>query len=132
MEKEANLSQSVQFSRYIFHGLAWLMVACIVIQTGIAGIAIFTDPAQWSKHTTFVHLFEMVPLLMLLFAFVGRLSKALRWQSAGLFMLIFLQYLTANLGGAGVLHPVIALILFWLSIHVAKRAWQLRKKGGVQ
>lgn len=121
MEKEIGLNQRGQFSRYIFYGLAWLFVACIVIQTGLAGLATFTDPTQWSKHTTFVHLFEMVPLLMLLFSFVGRLSKALRWQSAGLFALIFLQYLTANLSGAGVLHPIIALFLFWLSLHVARK-----------
>ncbi|HEX7057730.1 MAG TPA: DUF6220 domain-containing protein [Bacilli bacterium] len=127
MVKEIESSIRVRVFRHIFHGTAWIMVACIVIQTAIAGMAVFADPAKWSWHTAFVHVFELVPLLMLIFAFVGKLSKALRWQSFGLFVLIYLQYFTAHVPTAGLLHPVIALLLFWLSFRVAKKAWQFNK-----
>jgi hypothetical protein len=85
-------------------------------------MAIFNDAGQWSSHVAFVHFFEFLPILMLIFAFAGRLPGALRWQTVALFALIFTQYFTANLPGAGAFHPVIALVLFWLSFKVARRA----------
>ncbi|MBD0384416.1 DUF6220 domain-containing protein [Paenibacillus sedimenti] len=115
-------NQVGKFSGFIFLGLSWLLVACMIIQTFIAGMAIFSDAGQWSSHVAFVHLFEFLPILMLIFAFTGRLPRALRWQTSVLFVLIFAQYFTANLPGAGAFHPVIALVLFWLSFKVARRA----------
>ena len=89
-------------------------------------MALFTDSVYWETHTLFVAIFEFVPLLMLDFAFTGRFSKRMRWKSFGLFLLIYSQYFTANLPALGWLHPVMALLLFWLSIAVAKQA----AKGG--
>ena len=106
---------------YIFLGLSWGMVACIVLQTFFAGTALFTDSAYWAYHTNFVHIFEFLPLLMLIVAFLGKLPKSLRWQSLLVFVVIYSQYFTANLPGAGAYHPVIALVLFWLSIRLASR-----------
>ncbi len=129
MEKGTHGSGRVRMARAVFHGLAWILVACIVIQTSLAGIAVFTDPAKWIQHQAFVHFFEFVPILMIIFAFVGRLSKKLRWQSFGLFLLIYSQYMTAHVPGAGAIHPVIALVLFGFSLHVARQAWRLGREG---
>ena len=109
-------------SKFVFMLLAWALVACIVAQTFIAGLAIFQDSAQWRTHVIFVHLFEYLPLLMLIFAFVGRMPGRTRWQCLALFLLIFSQYTTANLPGAGALHPVTALALIVLALHVALKA----------
>ncbi|MCQ6561594.1 DUF6220 domain-containing protein [Paenibacillus mendelii] len=106
---------------FVFVCLAWLFVGCIVIQTFLAGAAIFDDPGRWSDHAAFVHLFEFVPILMLLFAFIGRLPNKVRWQTAALFVLIFAQYFTSHVQIAGALHPVLALVLFWLSLSVARQ-----------
>lgn len=134
MDKEKRVNTSVRVSRFIFTGLAWGLVACIVIRTFLAGMAIFSNPMYWTKHIVFVHLFEILPILMLIFAFAGRLPKTLRWQSAGLLGLIFAQYFTANMKSAAALHPVIALIIFSVSWIVAKQAgqWRFRSdEGGV-
>ncbi|ANB59439.1 DUF6220 domain-containing protein [Anoxybacteroides amylolyticum] len=122
MDKEKRVNTSVQVSRFIFTGLAWGLVACIVIQTFLAGIAIFSNSMYWTTHIVFVHLFEILPILMLIFAFTGRLPKTLCWQSVGLVGLIFAQYFTANLKIVGALHPVIALGLFLASWNVARQS----------
>lgn len=115
----------VKYARYIFIILSWVFVICVVAQVFIAGLATFLDPSNWRTHTNFIHIFEFLPVIMFLLSFPVRLPKTIRWQSLGLFGLIFLQYATAHLGSVWVLaalHPVIALVLFWGSISVAKKS----------
>lgn len=109
-------------SRYVFVVLAWLILGCVILQTFLAGMSVFTDPSHWKDHTIFVHLFEYLPLLMLILAFTGRLPNTLCWKSAAIFALIFAQYFTANVPGAGAVHPVLALVMFWLTISVARES----------
>ena len=120
--ENSNPSGRVRTSRLTFIILAWGLVACIVAQTLLAGMALFNDPKHWSHHVIFVHIFEFIPLLMIIFAFAGRLPKGTAWLCLALFALIYVQYFTANLRAAGALHPVMALALIILSLHVAKRA----------
>lgn len=108
-------------SRTIYLVLAWLLVACIVLQTFLAGLAVFNDPEHWSSHAIFAHLFQYIPLLMIAFAFAGRMPKGSAWLSFALFAMIFSQNVTANLPAVGALHPVMALALIVLSLHVARR-----------
>lgn len=121
MEKE--FPSRIRYLRFAFFLLAWIFALCIVIQVFIAGMAIFDDPENWRKHTSFVHLFEFVPIVMFILGFPARLSKVMIWGSLGLYALIFAQYATANLGSA--LHPVIALILFWGSFAIARRSFRI-------
>ncbi|GIP31815.1 DUF6220 domain-containing protein [Paenibacillus sp. J2TS4] len=109
-------------SGLLFLGLAWLLAACVVIQIFIAGMAVFTSPSYWHNHIVFIHLFEFIPILMLIFSFTGHLPHSLRWMSAALFVMIFAQFFTANLTGAGAFHTVIAAAMFWLALHVAIQA----------
>jgi mercuric ion transport protein len=108
-------------SRVIFAVLAWVFVASVVVQTLLAGMAIFNDPIHWNKHVVFVRIFEFIPFVMLIFAFVGRMPASMKWMSFALYGMIFAQYATANAPGVGALHPVMALGLIVLSLHVAKR-----------
>ncbi|WP_456288191.1 DUF6220 domain-containing protein [Paenibacillus sp. AK002] len=105
---------------WISLGLAWLFVVCIAVQTFIAGMALFHDGSMWRSHTLFVHFFEIVPLLMLIFGFTGKLPAPYKWRSLALLLLVFGQYLTANLPVAGAWHPVIAIGLFWLAVDTAR------------
>ncbi|HEU5138664.1 MAG TPA: DUF6220 domain-containing protein [Bacillales bacterium] len=114
--------------RVIYAFLAWVFVACVVVQVFLAGVATFGDATYWGKHMTFVHLFEFVPIVMFILSFIGRLRGGLRWWPFVLFGLIFLQYFTANIGKVvstdflAALHPVNALVIFWLAIVTALRA----------
>ncbi|KAF0993670.1 DUF6220 domain-containing protein [Geobacillus sp. TFV-3] len=133
MGRERHRKKMVYLSRWMFMILAWGLVVCIVIQMFLVGMAIFSNTMYWTKHIAFVHLFEILPILMLIFAFAGRLPKTLCWQSAGLVGLIFAQYFTANLKSVGALHPVIALGLFLASWNVARqsgtRNWSTEQGG---
>lgn len=124
VKKDHNLSRRVKFSRLGFAGLAWIFTACIVIQVFFAGMAVFENPVYWRRHEIFVHLFEIVPLLMFILAFLGRLPRGMAWGSFGMLILIFAQYMTAH-QWASALHPVIALLLFLGAVHVAKRSLQI-------
>jgi len=121
-EKENDPKTGGRRSAIVFLVLAWATAACIVAQIFLAGVAVFTDPSYWYHHRIFVHLFEWLPVFMLVAALVGKLPKSLRWQSAALVALVFIQYVTANVGNLGAVHPVIAAVMFWLSLTAAREA----------
>jgi|HigsolmetaAR203D_1030402.scaffolds.fasta_scaffold00269_23 hypothetical protein len=111
--------------RRVYFVFACLMLACIVAQTLLAGLAIFEEPVYWVWHSMFVKMFTYVPLLMLLFTFPGKMDSRMRMGTIGLFILIYAQYFTANLPSAGLLHPVIALFMFGLSVVLVKQSYRI-------
>ncbi|MBP2117454.1 DUF6220 domain-containing protein [Cohnella lubricantis] len=124
-------------SRIIYFYLAVIFALCLAVQVFLAGYAIFVDPVKWDYHTTFVKIFEYVPIFMLIVSFLGRLPASMRWLSFSLFLLIMLMYATASLTSqapiAGAFHPVAALLIFWLSIAITRKAWRLAyQPAGVQ
>lgn len=127
LDSDRRFSIHVRWARRGYVLVAGLFVVGIVIQVYIAGMAVFVDPANWSLHANFVHIIEWMPLIMLVLAFVGRLSSGLKWLPVGLFGLIIVQYATA-LGFSdsvvAALHPVNALVIFGLATMTTHRAWQ--------
>ncbi|MBB3128982.1 hypothetical protein FHS19_003657 [Paenibacillus rhizosphaerae] len=116
------ISGGRRISRGIFTGLSWILVACITVQVYIAGSAVFQNPSNWKMHENFVHIFEFVPLLMIVFANTGKCFKGSAWLSLGMFALIYLQYMTAHVPALGAIHPVMALVLILLSLYTALRS----------
>lgn len=119
------VKKNVKYFRYSFIILAWIFAICVISQVFIAGLATFVDPVNWKKHTSFIHIFEWLPIIMFILAIFAKLPKAIRWQSLGMYVLIILQYASAHMGSVGVLaafHTVIALVLFSSSIAIARRA----------
>jgi mercuric ion transport protein len=98
----------------------------VAIQVFIAGMSVFVDPANWSMHASFVHVLELLTIVMLVLAFLGRLPRRLKLIPVALFLLIGVQYATA-LGFRGsvvaAIHPVNALVIFWISVSSARQAW---------
>ncbi|MCT1905325.1 DUF6220 domain-containing protein [Oceanobacillus sojae] len=119
----ADSNSRVYYSRQVFLILAWIYAVCIVAQTLLAGMALFNNYAYWGYHTTFVIWFQFIPILMLMLAFTGQLSRKIRWKVAGLFLLIVpLQYVSVHVPVIGAVHPVAPLILFWLILLIIKQA----------
>lgn len=118
-----------RWARLAFLVLAAVFVACVVVQILLAGLAVFSHPLYWARHVGFVHVFELLPLAMLLVAVVGGLPRRLAWLSAGLLGLIFLMYFSANLRAivpvVAAFHPVLAMVLFMAATQVAGQAWAL-------
>jgi hypothetical protein len=95
-----------------------------MIQFVLSGLATFGDTSYWDKHVTFVHLFQYIPVVMLLIGLTGKLN-GLRWWPLGLLGFIALQYWTAHMifgQAAAALHPLFAALLFFFSVKVAIKA----------
>ncbi|MFP7296606.1 DUF6220 domain-containing protein [Neobacillus niacini] len=112
---------------FAFLSISFLL--CILVQVFFAGLAIFVNPLNWTKHTVFIHLFEFIPVIMFIIAFIGKLPRWTIGYSASLFAIIFVMYFTANIApvvawGAA-LHPVIAFLLFWLTVKNLPRIWKM-------
>ena len=97
-----------------------LFAACIVIQFYLAGMAVLVNAEHWRDHTSFIHVFEFVPIAVFILTFFGRVRGLVRWLLAGvLYLLVMLQYMTAHIGAdapyVSALHPVIAIAMFWMA-----------------
>lgn len=114
----------VRYAQISYFILASIFIICIIIQVFIAGMAIFENPVNWGRHTAFVHIFEYVPMVMVILSFLGRLPWRITWGSLGLFILIVVQYATAH-GLAPAFHTVIALVLFLWSYVLVWRSFQI-------
>ncbi len=115
-------------ARYIFLIASAAFFLSTLVQVFLAGLAIFAGPVNWGRHVIFVHLFEYLPLLMLLAGWIGRLPKNLLWLSAGLFALIFVQYFNANFGPispvVAATHPVTGVLVTGLAYSTMIKAWK--------
>ncbi|MDM5327205.1 DUF6220 domain-containing protein [Neobacillus sp. CF12] len=130
--KSNEVSTRFKVSGVSFALLSILFLICILVQVFFAGLAIFVNPANWTKHTGFIHLFEFIPVLMFIIAFVGKLPRWVIGHSAALFGVIFVMYFTANitpvLPWAAALHPVMAFVLFWMSVKSVPKVWEMTFK----
>lgn len=104
-----------------------VFTVCVVVQTYIAGMAIFVDPTNWDLHTNFIHAFEWLPIVALVLPFIGRFTRYAAVPPAFLLVLIGLQYYTAREYGSlvGAIHPAIALVTFAVGSVATRYGWQL-------
>ncbi|WP_175991506.1 DUF6220 domain-containing protein [Bacillus sp. Marseille-Q1617] len=110
--------------------LSMFFAAAVLAQVMIAGAAVFVNPVNWGRHAEFVHYFGfMVPVLMVVFAGIGRMPRTYLVQVLALMVSIFLMYFTANitrtLPWAGALHPVIAVMIAGQAWMIVRNAWRL-------
>ncbi len=123
-------SPLVRLARVLYALLSSVFFACVLVQVFFAGVGAFG--ADWDWHLTFVHLFGALPVLMIPVAFVGRMSWGSRLLPSLLVVMIGVQYATANSAvPAAAVHPVNALLIFWVGLLVLRRAWSTvgRSKG---
>jgi hypothetical protein len=124
--------------RVLYAIFAWLFALCILIQVFLAGLSIFTSPSYWSVHIGFAHIFESIPMLLLIFALLGRLPRAITLLSLLLIAQFALQYAFVQLSGSlgiaalAAFHPVNAVVMFWVALYVARHAlpYALANKPG--
>jgi mono/diheme cytochrome c family protein len=116
-------------ARIVYSCLTWLFALGVVLQVFFAGLGALVDPSYFGWHTSFARVLELLILLMLVAGAVGRVG----WGNFGLTMLIFILFVLQYTfiynaqGPARALHVVNALGLFWLTVHLGQRSWQLRR-----
>ncbi|MBY7145102.1 hypothetical protein KFZ56_18960 [Virgibacillus sp. NKC19-3] len=123
------INQRVRIGRIVFLALAIIFTLCVVAQLFFAGMATFISPVNWGKHMIFAHLFGFnIPVVMLVFAFIGALPRFAYWQLFGILISMFLMYFTANittmLPWLSAMHPIFAVLLFILSCSIVLNVWK--------
>ena len=117
-------------------GARWLFlvairgyVAVVLFQVFLAGMALFGAERDFELHRLLGYLIHLSPIPLIIVAVVAKVgSRTLLWTGA-LFVVQGIQPLLPLLRGdmpwAAALHPVLALVVFWLGISIGLQAWQL-------
>jgi hypothetical protein len=116
-------------ARRVYLGLAIIFWLGVIAQAFLAGAGIFTGGPWMSAHIAIGHLLTspipLIPLLLLILSAVARLPQGDRWWCALLLILALVQpvvlYLRGVLPLLSALHPVNALLLFALPLHLIMR-----------
>jgi hypothetical protein len=113
--------------RWAYLVLAWLYVAAIVVQVLLIGLNLFAGEPTRETHIGFGHMIGLLPILMLIIAFAGRMPGPAKWLAGAQLGLFVLQaeVFAAIRGILPVLaafHPVLAMIVFAVAVYVARRA----------
>lgn len=126
-------SALVRWMRLATVATAGLFAATVVIQVFLAGVSIF-DPAnpRWTDHRTVGEMIGTLTIFLVIFAVVGRLPLLQIGMALAIFFLYGFQWMFANMdnGSVAALHAVNALLLFWLSVELAKRAMAVQRGMG--
>ena len=113
----------------IYLALVWLYMAGIVVQTFLAGAALFSTGGSFEAHRNLGWTLHLVPVLLLVVAVVGRVGRDLVWWTVALLVVQGIQPLLPGLRGGlpwlAALHPVLALAIFWLALTIGLKAWRL-------
>lgn len=113
----------VRPARIGFAIVAWLFVACVVVQTYLAGLGVFDRPSAFITHRDFGYLFGLLTLVLIVLAVLGRVPRRILGASILLLVLFALQSLFIALrDGApnlAALHPVNGYLILLLAAWVA-------------
>jgi membrane-bound metal-dependent hydrolase YbcI (DUF457 family) len=117
----------VKCTRILYLIAAWLFPAAILIQVFLVGLSLFTGQAYWSTHRDVGHSLAVLPLLLVILAYLGRLprsEKLLIWLLFGVYLVQAEVFATIrdSVPLLAAFHPVLALVLFALAIIIALRS----------
>jgi hypothetical protein len=127
MKADDNVSGLVRYTRIGFTICAAVYAVCVLVQVFLAGMAVFAGAENWGLHTEFSHYFAMLPILMVVLAFIGRMGTVLRVLAILILLLNVSQFMTPKLDARmmAAVHPVTAIVLFWCAATAALRSWRL-------
>ena len=116
-----------------------LLAVAVILQVLLAGFGVFVDGRFWTWHAEVGASFIFVlPLLLVLAGWLGRVPVRARWLTAAVSGLVILQSVLIIPYRAGVtgpvrlaagLHVVNALVIFYLAVRLAERAARLGREG---
>ena len=112
--------------RLAYIGVAWLFLACVVVQVFLAGLGVFAGAENFSLHRDFGYTFGWLTLLLLLLALGGRLGR--RWIGLSALVLVLFAFQSVFVAvrdampAAAALHPVNALAIFAVALQIARRS----------
>ena len=119
----------VRGARYAYAVLAWAFVAGVVVQVFLIGLALFAGSENLALHVSLGWILHLMPILLVAAAALARAGRQQILIAAALAVTVFIVPILALLRDSApvvaALHPVGALLSFWLAILVARDAAQL-------
>ena len=119
----------IRGARFAYVVLAWAFVAGVVVQVFFIGLALFAGSENLSLHVSLGWILHLAPILVLAAAALARAGRQQILLAAALAVTVFIVPILALLRDSApviaALHPVAALLSFWLAILVALGATQL-------
>lgn len=114
--------------RYLFAAAAVLFLVGVVVQVYLIGATLFAG-GNLEDHRSLGYLLSLAPVIPLVLAWPARAGQRTLVLCAALLVDAFVQSVLPSLKGSvpvlAALHPVNALIVFGLSVEVARRAVRL-------
>ena len=109
----------------LFRILVWLFLIAIFAQLFLAGmVAVAEELKDWSLHAALGHMLAFILIPLLIIMYVGQASREVKLLTWVLFAVWFVQVyvlvilLRESMPVASALHPVLALIDFWLALRL--------------
>ena len=113
----------IRSARLAFAGLAWLFLIGVVVQVFFIGLGLFAGSENIALHVNFGWILHLFPLLIVIAAALGRAGRRTMLLAGALAITVFIVPILATLRDASpviaALHPVGALLAFYLSVVVA-------------
>lgn len=121
-------------SRYAYAAAAWLFAVGILTQVFLIGLSLLGGRPSWQTHIGLGHGLAIAPLMMIVFAYIGRLPrpmKPLTWLALVVYVLLadVVTFLREMAPLVAALHPVLAVLLFGVVGFLAVQAWRLLREA---
>ena len=106
--------------------VAWIFVACAIVQVFLAGLGVFAGYANFITHRDFGYTFGLLTLVLVVLALIARFPRAVVLGSVLLLVLFALQSLfvafRTSTPALAALHPVNGFLIILVSIWLGRRA----------
>jgi hypothetical protein len=118
--------------RQVHAGVAWLLLAAIVVQVWLAGSAIpqLGGTGSFETHRDVGYTIGIVTLALVLTALAARVGRRRIGQALGLLVLYVVQsslpYFDPSLPAVAALHPVNAVLMAGMAFVYARAVWRQR------
>ena len=115
-------------ARYLYFVIASLFLIAILSQVYFVGLTLIGGQPSMDNHIRIGQFLGIPTLLMILLAYLGRMStsmKRLSWLSFIIFTtMVLILFLRNSVPFVAALHPILALILFAVTVWLEIGAWQ--------
>ena len=119
-------------ARVAYRWIAWLFVACVVVQFFLAGLGVFAGADNFATHRDFGYTFGWLLVILLILSLVGRMPGRAIGAAVLLIVLFALQSvlvaLRDSLPAVAALHPLNGVAIFMLGLWTARSAASWAKR----
>lgn len=106
----------------------WLFLIGVVLQVFLAGMVVVAGQMDWMDHRDLGHMIGVFVILMAILMYVGKAGRQVKNTTWLLLLVYVLQadvliFLRQSVPVLSALHPVMALLDFWLAAKLLRMDW---------